>query len=216
MFDSQQILAFIISIPAILLAITVHECAHGWAAYLMGDNTAKYSGRLSLNPMHHLDPIGALCMLFFRFGWAKPVPINSNNFKNHRMGIIVVSLAGPFANFLLGLVCCIALYLLTFLVSAPSSFVSFITNVLLYCVYMNVGLMVFNLIPIPPLDGSKILLEFLPYRAKYKVYQYERYFSLILILLVYAGTITPVLSTLQGFVIKFYDIISQAVVGIFI
>ena len=99
MFGKQEILSLLISIPGLLFAITMHEFAHGWAAYLMGDNTARYSGRLTLNPLHHLDPVGALCMLFFRFGWAKPVPINPNNFKNHRKGIIIVSLAGPIANF---------------------------------------------------------------------------------------------------------------------
>ncbi len=204
LFSKEGILALLVSIPGLLLAISMHECAHGYAAYLMGDRTAKYSGRLSLNPLHHLDLVGTLCMLFFHFGWAKPVPINPNNFKNHRLGIIVVSLAGPFANFLIGLVSALLyLYILLFVRSAAPIW-EFFEMVFLYSTYMNVGLMIFNLIPIPPLDGSKILMEFLPYRIKYRVYQYERYFSLILILLVYMGTITPVLSYLQQFVIGFY------------
>lgn len=216
MFGKQQILSFIVSIPALLLAITIHECAHGWAAYLMGDRTARYSGRLSLNPLRHIDPIGALCMLFFHFGWAKPVPINPMYFKNHRLGIITVSLAGPFANFVLGLVSCILLYVFTFIINTESHFIGFISSILLQSVYMNAGLMIFNLIPIPPLDGSKILLEFLPSKARFAIYQYERYFSLILILLVYAGTITPVLSILQGYVFMFYEFVSQGMTMLFI
>lgn len=216
MFGKQEILSLLISIPGLLLAITMHEFAHGWAAYLMGDTTAKYSGRLSLNPLHHLDPIGALCMLFFRFGWAKPVPINPNNFKNHRRGVIVVSIAGPFANFLLGLVSCIIYYLLVFVVHSDLSWIEFLSQIVLYSIFMNVGLMIFNLIPVPPLDGSKILLEFLPYRVKYQIYQYERYFSLILIILVYAGTMTPVLSLLQGYVIKFYEFVARNLIFLFI
>ena len=98
---AEYILTLILSIPGLLLALTFHEFAHGYAAYLMGDNTAKYDGRLSLNPMHHMDLVGTLCLLFFRFGWAKPVPINPNNFKDRKWGTILVSLAGPFANFLL-------------------------------------------------------------------------------------------------------------------
>ena len=216
MFGKEQLLSFIVSIPALLLAITVHECAHGWAAYFMGDHTARYNGRLSLNPLRHLDPIGALCMLFFRFGWAKPVPINPMYFRNRRAGIITVSLAGPVSNFILGLISCILLYVFSYFMPANSVLTSFVLSILLQSVYMNTGLMIFNLIPIPPLDGSKILLEFLPYRLQYKVYQYERYFSLILILLVYAGTITPVLSVLQMYVLRFYEFVSAFIVNIFI
>lgn len=216
MFGKEQLLSFIVSIPALLLAITVHECAHGWAAYYMGDHTARYSGRLSLNPLRHLDPIGALCMLFFHFGWAKPVPINPMYFRNRRAGIVTVSLAGPVSNFILGLISCILLYVFSYFVPMNSMLSSFVLSILLQSVYMNAGLMIFNLIPIPPLDGSKILLEFLPYRLQFKVYQYERYFSLILILLVYAGTITPVLSVFQMYVLRFYEFVSALIVNIFV
>lgn len=216
MFGKEQLLSFIVSIPALLFAITVHECAHGWAAYYMGDHTARYSGRLSLNPLRHLDPIGALCMLFFHFGWAKPVPINPMYFRNRRAGIITVSLAGPAANFILGLISCILLYVFSYFVPMNSVLSSFVLSILLQSVYMNAGLMIFNLIPIPPLDGSKVLLEFLPYRVQFKVYQYERYFSLILLLLVYAGTITPVLSVFQMYVLRFYEFVSSLIVNIFV
>ena len=204
------------SIPAVLFAITVHECAHGWAAYLMGDSTARYSGRLSLNPLRHMDPIGALCMLFFRFGWAKPVPVNSGYFKNRRLGIVTVSLAGPLSNFIVGLLSCILFYLVSFLTKGESVIARFALAILIQSVYMNVGLMIFNLIPIPPLDGSKILLEFLPYRWQYEIYRYERYFGLILILLVYAGSMTPILSFFQSYVLMFYEFISSLILNLFI
>lgn len=211
LFSREGILALLVSIPGLLLAISMHECAHGYAAYFMGDRTAKYSGRLSLNPLHHLDLVGTLCMLFFHFGWAKPVPINPNNFKRGRLGIIVVSLAGPFANFIIGLLSAlIYLYILLFVRSSAPIW-DFLQMVFLYSTYMNIGLMIFNLIPIPPLDGSKILMEFLPYRIKYQIYRYERYFGLILILLVYMGTMTPILSALQGVVLDFYQYIANLV-----
>lgn len=203
-FSREGLISLIISIPGLLLAISMHECAHGYAAYLMGDRTAKYSGRLSLNPLHHLDLVGTLCMLFFRFGWAKPVPINPNNFKNHRRGIILVSLAGPFANFIIGLVSYIICFLISVFIGTASMFWQFIYEIFALSVFMNVGFMIFNLLPVPPLDGSKILLEFLPYKVRYTIYQYERYFSLILLILIYAGTMVPVLTLFQSYVIRFY------------
>lgn len=215
LFSREGIMALILSIPGLLLAISMHECAHGYAAYLMGDNTAKYSGRLSLNPLNHLDPIGAICMLLFRFGWAKPVPINPRNFNNQRLGIIIVSLAGPMANFVLGFISCIIFYAIN-IYATGNTLWEFINMVLLYSIYMNVGFMIFNLIPIPPLDGSKIVMEFLPYNLKYKIYQYERYFGLILIIFVYAGVMTPVLGVLRDYVISFYEFCSMAIFGLFI
>ncbi len=216
LFSNEGILSLLISIPGLLLAITFHEFAHGYAAYLMGDRTAKFDGRLSLNPMRHLDPIGALCMLIFRFGWAKPVPINPYNFKKQRLGVITVSLAGPFANFILGFLSCLIYYFLAFFGGSESVFVEFLRNIFLYSTLMNTGLMIFNLIPIPPLDGSKVLMEFLPPKAKYSMYRYERYFGIILLLVVYLGTLTPILSTLQGYVLSLYEFLSYKLVMLFI
>lgn len=211
LFSREGILGLIVSIPGLLLAISLHEFAHGYAAYLMGDPTAKYSGRLSLNPMHHLDLMGALCMLLFRFGWAKPVPIDSRYFKNRRAGIVAVSLAGPFANFILGFVFCLLYYAVMIYAPQGNIIRQFVLQVCLYGIYMNVGLMVFNLIPIPPLDGSKILMEFLPGRIKYRIYQYERYFGLILIIVVYAGVMSPVLGSLRSYIINFYEYIADLI-----
>ncbi|MBQ4526631.1 MAG: site-2 protease family protein [Clostridia bacterium] len=221
LFSREGLISLILSIPGLLLAIVFHEMAHGWAAYLMGDRTAKSMGRLSPNPLHHIDPIGAICMLFFRFGWAKPVPINSANFKKRKLGIIMVSLAGPLANFIIAFFCILfAGILINMTISDPivinwffdllaegavldigklgaSTVVEFFYMVFIYGAILNIGFMVFNLIPIPPLDGSKIVMEFLPLRIKYTIYNYERYFGLILILLVYLGTLTPVLGWLR-------------------
>lgn len=203
-------LSLILSIPGLLIALTFHEFAHGYVAYLMGDNTARYSGRLSLNPMDHLDIWGTLCLLFFRFGWAKPVPINPANFRNHRKGIIAVSLAGPLANFLLALISGIACAILEKF--APvSQIAEFFLMIFLYTQVMNVGLMVFNLIPIPPLDGSKVLMEFLPYRMRYQMYRIERYSGIILLGLVWTGVLTPVLSTMASWVYMVIGLVTNLI-----
>ncbi|MBR2476907.1 MAG: site-2 protease family protein [Clostridia bacterium] len=198
------IINLVLSVPGLLLALTVHEFAHGWIADKMGDPTARYNGRLSLNPVAHMDLFGTICLLFFHFGWAKPVPINPRNFRNKRLGIVAVSLAGPVSNFLLALV-------MGFVFGAVARFVplgmlkEFLIEVLRYAIVMNVGLMIFNLIPIPPLDGSKILMEFLPPKYKFKLYSIERYFSIILLVLVYTGILTPVLSFFSSKILMFID-----------
>ena len=203
----MDLLSLVLSIPGLFLALSFHEFAHGYAAYLMGDNTARYNGRLSLNPMAHLDIVGTLCLLLFHFGWAKPVPINPANFRNHRKGIIVVSLAGPFANFFLALVCTILCKLLYGFIST-SQIAEFFYMVLLYAQVMNVGLMVFNLIPIPPLDGGVILMEFLPYRMRYQLYSLERYSGIILLVLVWTRMLTPVLNTMAGWVYSLIEMLT--------
>lgn len=201
MFDiKSRFLSLLLSLPALLLALTVHEYAHGWAADKMGDPTARYSGRLSLNPMAHMDLFGTICLLFFHFGWAKPVPINTRNFRNTKWGTVAVSLAGPGANFILALIS-------AFVVAAMEKFVpantltQFLYTVVYMCVQLNVGLMVFNLIPIPPLDGSKVLMEFLPPKYRFKMYTMERYFSIILLALIFFNILTPLLSVLRGWVL---------------
>ena len=203
---TSYLIGLVLSIPGLLLALSMHEFAHGYAAYKMGDNTAKYSGRLSINPLDHLDPIGTLCLLLFRFGWAKPVPINPYNFKNHRKGIIIVSLAGPLMNFLLALLSAFAIEIFNSFVPA-SKISEFFVIVLYYSELLNVGLMVFNLIPIPPLDGSKVLLELLPYRYKEFFYRMERYSTLLLLVLLFANRNTFFLSRIQFAVLSFINMI---------
>ena len=198
--------SLLLSIPGLLLAFSMHEFAHGFAAYKMGDNTAKYSGRLSLNPLHHMDPIGTLCLFLCGFGWAKPVPINPYNFRNRRLGIIVVSLAGPFMNFVIALIS--AFFMVLIRNYAPfNNFTEFLYSVLLYSMSLNVGLMCFNLIPIPPLDGSKVLLEFLPYRYRNTFYQLERYSAFILMALLFTDMLNPILGTMRSFVFNVINMI---------
>ncbi len=204
----MSILSLILSIPGLLIALTFHEFAHGYAAYRMGDNTARYSGRLSLNPLDHLDIWGTLCLLFFHFGWAKPVPINPANFRDQKKGIIIVSLAGPFANFLLAFVCAVVCKILVRF-TAASEIAVFFYQVFLYAEVMNVGLMVFNLIPIPPLDGSKVLMEFLPPRARYEMYRIERYSGIVLLILVWTRVLTPILGTLSGWVFALLSLMTS-------
>ncbi|GFN35422.1 site-2 protease family protein [Tepidimicrobium xylanilyticum] len=179
----------ILRFPGLLLAIIVHEFSHGYMAYLLGDNTAKNSGRLSLNPLKHLDVVGLIFMLIFRFGWAKPVPINPIYFKNRKRDTLLVSLAGPLSNFILAIIIGIIL--------SKNIVTSYLMqNILLIALWYNIMLGVFNLLPFPPLDGSKILASLLPDKYEYLFYKNERYLYIVLILLIITDTIDKILSPL--------------------
>ena len=201
------ILSLLISVFCVLLSISIHEFAHGYMAYKLGDDTARVMGRLSVNPLHHLDPIGALCLLFFHFGWAKPVPVNPSKFTKVKIktGMVLTAIAGPLANFILGF---IAMILIRVVILYMADFaVSELLFIILYTlVIMNVGLGLFNLIPIPPLDGSKVLNALLPARIYFKIMQYERYGTLLLILFIWFGS-GRFLSSLSGYVLDFYDFV---------
>lgn len=169
----------ILSAMAALVALTIHEYAHGYVAYKLGDDTAKSMGRLSLNPIKHIDPIGALFMIFFHFGWAKPVPINPRNFENPRKGFALSALAGPATNIIVGFFTGF-LYLLCYSIfkETTNTFVNNLEiNILLFLLYffsINIGLGIFNLIPVPPFDGSRILNVILPTKYYFKIMKYER------------------------------------------
>lgn len=194
-----DIVGLLIGAVAVLLAISVHEMCHGFAAYFLGDKTAKYMGRLSLNPLRHIDPIGALCLLLFGFGWAKPVMVNSAYFKKPKRDMALTALAGPVSNFLLAFVALLIFKLLTLtpLFYSTSRLAELIVVFLTTLVSMNIGLGVFNLLPIPPLDGSKIFLSLLPPRLYYDIMRYEHLGWLILVVALGLGVLDPVLGTVR-------------------
>lgn len=183
---STMLIQLLVSIPGMLLCLSVHEASHGWAAYALGDPTAKNAGRLTLDPVRHLDPLGVICLLFFHVGWAKPVPVNPRYFKHPRRDMALVSLAGPLSNFVLALV---ALFLYHPLRMSSSNIVATIALMLYMTAVMSIGLGVFNLIPVPPLDGSKILFSFLPYRIEQKVTQYQQFIQFGLFALLVIGVL---------------------------
>lgn len=190
-------LVFFLLVPILLYSIIAHEVAHGWVASLFGDNTAKYSGRLSFNPVSHIDPMGTLALFFVGFGWAKPVPVNYRNFKNSRRAIISVSLAGVAANIIIATV---SLFLLQFSFFNTNNIFA---TVLIIAAQINIILGSFNLIPIPPLDGSRVLMEFLPLTYKYKLARLESYGFFIIIGLLYMGLLDPVIDLIRGIILLF-------------
>ena len=197
----SELKSLLFTAPVILLAIVCHECAHGWVSYKLGDPTAKNTGRLSLNPLKHLDPLGALCMLFFHIGWANPVPINPWYYKDRKKGIIYVSLAGPITNFVIAFLSLLIEGFLMRFGSDTSTVIWVLCQLCYYSAVVNVGLGLFNLIPIPPLDGSKILGE-LWNKANRFYWQYQNYWRWILILCVITGVLSKPLSLLNSAVIS--------------
>ena len=194
MFDNilDFLIELIIIFPSVLIALSFHECAHGFAAYKLGDPTAKYMGRLTLNPIKHIDPIGAICMLIAHFGWAKPVPIDITNFKHPKRDLAISAIAGPLSNILLGFFGCfiyvLTLYLLPNQVESKFAYemIRILVTFIYYFAWLNISLALFNLLPIPPLDGSKIMYAFLPPKANNWCKMHEREiaigFMLILII----------------------------------
>ncbi len=186
----------ILSALATLITLSIHEFSHALAAHKLGDDTAKYMGRLSINPIKHLDPIGALCMVFFRFGWAKPVPIDPRNFKNPKRDFAISALAGPLSNLLVAFFSSF-FYLLAYALLKDVQFETDLTlniaqnfiDFLFIFHRINVGLAIFNLIPIPPLDGSRILNVILPQRLYFKFMKYERTIYYVLIGWLFFGSV---------------------------
>ena len=193
--DWSYLTDMVILVIAALFAFTFHELSHGFVAYKLGDNTAKHAGRLTLNPIKHIDIMGLLMIIVFKFGWAKPVPINMNNFKNPKAGMAISAFAGPASNILLAVVVLFVLGLVGVPLAKMGNTGVFIINLLYTTAKINCVLAVFNIIPIPPLDGSKVLFSLLPERQYYKLMQYERYGMFVLLALVATHVITPILTT---------------------
>ena len=192
-FDFSYLLNILLSVVPSLVCITLHELGHGFVAWRLGDDTAKRAGRLTLNPLKHIDITGLLMMVCFHFGWAKPVPVNMNRFKNPKKGMAVTALAGPVTNFIL---CFVFMVLYGVLANFCTSSAAgrYFLNMLSLGAYISAGLGLFNLIPVPPLDGSKILLSVLSDEAYRKLMRYERYGMILLVVLVATGVLGRPLS----------------------
>lgn len=200
-FTIQTIIAEILAVLVIIfLILPFHEWAHAQTAYLLGDKGIKQRGRLSLNPLSHIDPVGALAMLFIGFGWAKPVPVDARYFKNPKVGMAITAFMGPVANLIAALAGLFVFHTLWCIVPTfftAGGFGSYVLAFLQFYIIVNVNLAVFNLLPIPPLDGSKILFVFLPDKAVIFFYRYQMFFMIGLIVLLWAGPLSYVLTFLS-------------------
>ncbi len=201
LFSTESLIEFLFVIPCVLIALTFHEVAHGFMAFKLGDPTARNFGRLTLNPLKHLDPIGTICMIFFHFGWAKPVPINSRYFKKPRRDMALTAAAGPIMNFILafaGILIRQILIAVFNIFPAGSQFTYYIQSaaIMLFTYFhiLNLSLGLFNLIPIPPLDGSRIFYVFLPPKFYFGIMKYERYIQLALLIALWTGIVSLPLS----------------------
>ena len=199
--DWWGLLTLLVSAAAALLCITLHELSHGFVAWRLGDPTAKQAGRLTLNPIKHLDLVGLLMMLIAKVGWAKPVPVDMRYFKHPKQGMALTALAGPAANFLTALIA-VVLSSLIWNFARISHVTLLILCFLANIALLGVGMGLFNLIPISPLDGSKILFALLPDRVYYKILRYERYVGILLILLVLLGVFSRPLSFLMVHILQ--------------
>ena len=192
-FSKEGLITFLYTLPALVLSLSIHEYAHAWVAYKLGDISQKIRGRLTLNPLAHIDPIGFIAIMLIGVGWGKPVTVDDRNFKDSRKGMMLTALAGPASNLLLAILVTIILKLLMVFgvlnTMVNSNVGGIILNMLLYVIQFNIVFGIFNLIPLPPLDGSKVLAYFLPQRARGFMYTLERY-SFIIIMIIYFTNLT--------------------------
>lgn len=203
--DWNSMLSFGLRIFAVLICIMVHEVCHGLAAYYLGDPTAKANHRLSLNPIRHIDPFGLLMMIVAGFGWAKPVPVDPRHFKHPQSGMAITALAGPLSNFILAFLTAIFLQmgLAVMMVQGRTPFLNGFLDFLAVLLTLNIGLGLFNLIPFPPLDGSKILGLVLPERLYFSLMRYEHYGMLLLVAVLWLGFLDGPLSVARNAVTNF-------------
>lgn len=183
-------------LPAVLFAIVIHETAHGFVSFLLGDPTPKREGRLTLNPLRHLDPVGTVCLIVFGFGWAKPVHVDAHYYRNPKLGMVWVALAGPAVNFLAAF-----LIGIIFFVLPDNAGLVWLYKLLYYFMLINTGLALFNLIPVPPLDGSKIIGALIPEKYYYTYLRFEKFGIIFLLILLATGLLNNFLNqTMQGYI----------------
>lgn len=208
-------------IPAALIAIVLHELGHGLVSYMLGDPTPKNEGRLTLNPLKHLDPIGTLCLILCHFGWAKPISVDPTYYKKPKLGMTLVGLAGPMMNFLVAILSFVFIGILMYIriYVVDNTFIYILYNFFSYLSIINIGLGVFNLIPIPPLDGSKVIGVILPNKAyeEYMGYQkYGMYFMIFLMILLsvldYFGVESPISFVIEKIYNFFINIILKIII----
>lgn len=215
----NYLIQMLYTVPVLLIAFPIHELSHGLTANKLGDPTAKNMGRLTLNPLKHLDVIGTVCLILFRFGWAKPVPVNPNNFKNPKAGMAVTALAGPLSNLIFGFLSIILMELLgacVFTNSVVYNICSIIYTFLYYSAWINISLCLFNLIPFPPLDGEKILAFFLPDNIEAFFNRYAMYFQVLLMFLLFTPVVTKPLTYMVNNVFNNLDSIVKLILSPFI
>lgn len=208
-FSREGLITFLYTLPALVLSLSIHEYAHAWVAYKLGDISQKIRGRLTLNPLAHIDPIGFIAIMLIGVGWGKPVTVDDRNFKDSRKGMMLTSLAGPASNLLLAILVTIILKLIMVFgimdTMVSSNIGSIILNMLSYIIQFNIVFCVFNLIPIPPLDGSKVLAYFLPQKARGFMYTLERY-SFFIIMFIYITHLTSyIIQPGYALIAKFLD-----------
>ena len=187
-FNADTIVQMLYMLFPIVLSLSVHEFSHALAAESLGDHTAKMYGRLTLDPLKHLDPIGFIALFLFGFGWANPVPFNPDNLKNRKLGTVIISIAGPLSNLLLAAVFSVLLKKVCPMISND-----IITAVCYYGVTINISLMAFNLLPLPPLDGSRIITAILPYDMEMWVYEHQQFISLAVIIMIVTGGVGTIM-----------------------